>query len=210
MNIKLFALVLFAMIATSASAQEEKEKRKGFQKDKLFTGGTVALGFGSGSTSLGIGPYFGYSLNKYLDVAVSLNYSYISQRDVPYYGDKIRQSVIGPGVFARVYPVKFLFAHAQFEENFVKVKYLPYGGSPSSSQSVNAPSFLIGPGFAQGRESDNNTFYYISVLFDVAKNKNSPYVDELGRTTPIFRAGINIGLFGGGESGSRGSRRNRD
>jgi hypothetical protein len=209
MKVNLFAFALCTMLTVVSFAQSDKdESTGGFKKDKLFTGGTVALGFGSGSTSFGLGPYFGYSINKYVDVALSLNYNYVSQRDYLDFGDKIRQSVIGPGIFTRLYPVKFLFAHAQYEQNFIKVKYIPaYAGNPSRSQSVSAPSFLVGPGFASGRDADNNTFYYISILFDVAKNPNSPYIDGRGRVTPIYRAGINIGLFGGSGSDNGGGRK---
>ena len=187
---------------------KQEESKGGFDKSKLFTGGNVGLGFGSGRTSIGIGPYFGYSLNKYVDVALSLNYNYISQRDYVQYGDKLRQSMIGPGVFTRLFPVKFLFAQAQFEQNFIKLKYIPASGGYylPFSETKSVSSFLIGPGYAGGREAGNNTYYYVSVLFDVAKNKNSPYVDGLGRVNPIFRAGFNIGLFQGKAPRSRNRR----
>jgi hypothetical protein len=63
----------------------------------------------------------------------------------------------------------------------------------------------LGAGYAQGRGQGSNTFYYISVLFDVLKNRYSPYVDVINLNTPqqrvtmtpIIRAGFNIGLFGG-------------
>lgn len=200
------------IISANAQAKEEsdEETKGGFKKENLFTGGTVGLGFGQGSFTLGLGPYFGYSINKYVDVAVSLNYNYVSQRDYLEIGDKLRQSIIGPGVFTRIYPVKFLFAHAEFEQNFVKVKYLPAanGGYLPFKETKNVSSFLIGPGYAGGRDESNKTFFYISLLFDVAKNINSPYVDQQGRIEPIVRAGYNIALFQGREDrGAGGSRR---
>ncbi|MEQ1554548.1 MAG: hypothetical protein ABL929_10235 [Ferruginibacter sp.] len=148
---------------------------------------------------MGLSPYFGYSLNKYIDVAISLNYNYVSQRDYLEYGDKLRQSVYGPGAFVRIYPIKFLFAQAQFEQNFMSLKYIPAanGSYLPFKQNINASSFLIGPGFANGRNEDNKAFYYISVLFDVSGNKNSPYIDQLGRIDPVIRAGLNIPLFQG-------------
>lgn len=208
----LLVLAICAMITVSVSAQErkdEEEKKGGFKKENLFTGGNVALGFGSGTTSFGLGPYFGYSINKYLDVALSLNYNYISQRD--YYNPiKYRQSIIGPGAFVRVFPVKFLFAQAQFEQNFIQQKTIYSDNAyPTEKAKVNVSSFLIGPGFASGRESDNKAFFYISVLFDVAKNTYSPYVDNLGRANPIFRAGVNIPLFQGGSDKEYRSERRR-
>lgn len=210
------SFLFLALLAGRVNAQDvkenEEEVKSGLKKENLFAGGTVALGFGNGQTSFGLGPYFGYSINKYIDVAVSLNYNYISQRDYYFPGDKLRQSVIGPGLFTRIYPVKFLFAHAQFEQNFIKLKYIPAanGGYAASKETKSVSSILIGPGFASGR-GESKSFYYISVLFDIAKNKFSPYTDDQGRVNPIIRAGYNIALFQGKADGGAGgsSRRNR-
>ncbi|MEJ7625263.1 MAG: hypothetical protein WKF35_00250 [Ferruginibacter sp.] len=175
---------------------EEDFKNRGFKKENLFTGGSVSLGFSNGTTSLGLIPHFGYSLNKYVDVAVSMNFNYTSQRDNVVLGDKIRQTIIGPGAFVRLFPVKFLFAQAQYEHNFIKLKYLPAdnSGYVASTENYNGNSLLVGAGYSQGRE-DGNSFYYLSLMFDVAKSKYSPYKDELGRNIPIIRAGLNIALF---------------
>ncbi|MCY7290694.1 MAG: hypothetical protein LH615_00780 [Ferruginibacter sp.] len=190
---------------TTKEEDEEEEEITGFQKYNLFTGGHLNVGFGSGSFSLGVGPYFGYSLNKYIDVALGLNYNYISQR--PQFSSiRKRQSIIGPTSFVRVYPVKFLFAHAQYEYNLIKYKVLPGNGLPNQSEKINVSSFLVGPGFANGRE-DERSFYFISILFDVAKNINSPYTDLEGRMDPIIRVGFNIALFGNDEPRSSKKKR---
>jgi hypothetical protein len=186
-----------------SKAQDEgnhaKEKKGGFSADNLFVGGDITLGFSNSYTALGASPYFGYSVNKYLDVAVSFNYIYTSQRDVLVYGDKARQTQFGPGAFVRLYPLKFLFAQAQFEHNFIKVKYMPVDNSGylPSTDRIDANSLLVGAGYAGGREEDNKSFYYFSISWDVLRNKNSPYVDGLGRAVPIIRAGYNIALFQG-------------
>ena len=202
-------VLLLSVLKAQKIKEEEEEKTGGFKKENLFVGGNVALGFGTGSFSFGLGPYFGYSLNKYVDVAVSLNYNYISLRDYQVFGDKKRYSVIGPGGFVRIYPVKFLFAHAQYEQNFFKVKYIPAPNSfyQAEQDKISVGSLLVGPGFASGRDADNKTFYYISVLFDVAKNINSPYVDGSGRINPVIRAGFNIALFQG--NNDRGAINNK-
>ena len=203
------------VVCLNVNAQTEKKEENevikgGFKKENLFVGGNVALGLGSGNFSAGVGPYIGYSINKYIDAAVGLNYSYLSQRDY-YTTQKNRQSVIGPSAFVRLYPVKFLFAHAQYEYNFIKYKQIYGNGIPDNVYKIKAPSFLIGPGFASGRDAYSKSFYYISVLFDVLKNKNSPYTDNLGRVTPIIRAGYNVALFqgDGGRSNNRRNERRR-
>lgn len=197
------AIVVLVLVSGffTAMAQDENEteKKGGFKKENLFVGGDLTLGFSNIYTSLGISPYFGYSLNKYIDVAASFNFNYTSQRDYVLYGDKVRQTVYGPGAFVRVYPVKFLFAQAQFEHNFIRVKYLPAqnSGYLQTTNHIDANSFLVGAGWAGGRNEYNKSFYYISVSWDLLRNSNSPYVDGLSRAIPIFRAGYNIALFQG-------------
>ena len=203
---KIIVTGLVFLMVLSATAQDEKiertdkENKGGFKKENLFVGGDITLGFGNSYTSLGASPYFGYSLNKYVDVAASFNFTYTSQRDYIFYGDKIRQTLYGPGAFVRVYPIKFLFAQAQYEHNFIKVKYHPVDNSGylPFTETIDANSFLVGAGWAGGRSEDNKSFYYISVSWDLLSNKNSPYVDGLGRAIPIIRAGYNIALFQGG------------
>lgn len=199
---KIFFAVLFLTILSSVNAQkgEKGNAEKGFKKESLFTGGNITASFFNGATVLGISPYFGYSLNRFMDVAVSGNLNYTSQRDYQVYGDKIRQTVYGPGAFVRLFPIKFLFAQAQYEHNFIKLKYIPASGSSYSppSTKVDANSLLVGGGYTSGREGTGDTYYYLSILWDIAKVAESPYVDGLGRNFPVIRAGFNIALFQGG------------
>jgi hypothetical protein len=206
----LFSVVFVGLIGVSARAQDEEEKEGGFKKENLFTGGSVTLSFFNGQTLLGANPMFGYKLADWVDAGVAFNFVYNGSRDYYEFDDKIRQTVFGPGVFARLYPVRFLFVQAQFEHNFTTLKYIPRPGSVSYTNDkikTDANSLLLGAGFAQGREPGSNSFFYISLLFDVLKNINSPYVNvnynpdnpSQQRITmaPIIRAGVNIGLFQG-------------
>lgn len=197
----LYALLLCSIICLNVTAQEEDStaRKRGFKKENLFTGGSVTLAFSNGTTVLGLSPYFGYSLNKYIDVAASINFNYISQRDFRFNGDKLRQTTYAPGAFIRLFPVKFLFAHALYEHHFIRQKYIPDQNNnyPAYMERYENNSVLVGAGYAGGREEGNNTYYYISLSFDVAKGKNSPYKDEQDRVLPVIRAGYNIALFNG-------------
>lgn len=205
-----FFLFCLCFSVLSAWAQDDEADEKGFKKENLFTGGSITLSFFNGQTVLGANPVFGYKLSDWADAGLALNFLYNGQRDYYEFDDKIRQTVVGPGVFARLYPVKFLFVQGQFEHNFITLKYIPRPGSVnyiSDKLKTDVSSLLLGAGFAQGREPGSNTFYYISLLFDVLKNTNSPYVNvkydpndpSTQRVTmaPIIRAGVNIGLFQG-------------
>jgi len=202
MNIKLALLLLLATgLSGSLLAQDDfEDDRKGkFKKENLFTGGSMNIQFGNRLTALGASPHFGYSINKFLDVAVTVGYNYISQRDNLRAGDKLRQTVLGPGAFVRLFPVNFLFAQAQYEHNFLQLKYIPppNSGQPRENYNEQVSSLLVGAGYAGGRAPGSNSYYYFSVMWDVAKNQNSPYKDEFNRATPIIRAGFNIALFQG-------------
>jgi hypothetical protein len=202
----ILSILLFSITTTFLFAQDEKkeEKEKGFKKENLFTGGSVTASFFSGGTILGGTPMFGYKLAEWVDAGLVFNYTYSGRRDYIYLDDKVRQHVFGPGAFARLYPVRFLFLQGQFEHNFTTLNYTYPDGSKTHDKT-DANSFLVGAGIAEGRQRGSNTFYYISLLFDVIKNPNSPYVNnvydqntgQLVRTdlVPIVRAGINIGLF---------------
>ncbi|MEO5650261.1 MAG: hypothetical protein ABIR03_10115 [Ginsengibacter sp.] len=179
------------------SNDENTEGKKGFQKEKLFTGGSANLGFSNGTTMLGITPQFGYSLTDWADAGITFNLNYISQRDYNSL-DKIRQTTYGPGAFVRLFPLNFLFGTAQYEYNIIRQKYIQgSGGSSPIVDRVNASSLLVGGGYAGGRYKGSNTYYYISVMLDIMGDTYSPYVDGLGRSNPVIRAGYNIGLFQG-------------
>lgn len=200
----LAAMLLIACFNSIAQETDEPEESRGFKKENLFVGGNVNASFYNGTTALGVSPYFGYSLTNWLDAAVSLNFNYISQRN--YYDDgKLRQTIIGPGAFVRVFPVNFLFAQAQFEHNFLTIKDIPptNSGYETRKYKEDVNSLLLGVGYATGREAGNKTYYYISLSFDVLKLANSPYVDNLQRTIPIINAGFNIALFQGSRGRSR-------
>ncbi|HMI77352.1 MAG TPA: hypothetical protein VK484_01095 [Ferruginibacter sp.] len=214
---KAFVVLLLLNISYSAIAQEEdmqEEKKGGFKKENLFTGGGATASISSYFTVLGASPVLGYSITKWLDAGIVFNFTYASSRPVyydPYTNtylvsdDKSRQTVLGPGIFARIYPLKFLFINIQTEQNFITDKTI-YAVGPTAKDKYSATSLLLGVGYAGGREGIGDMYYYLSIMGDFSGNKNSPYVgiSESGKVvvTPIFKAGLQIPLFQG--------RRNRD
>ena len=82
MNIMKKALIILLLplyFQATAQTQDDNQdvKRTGFQKDKLFTGGSANIGFSNGTTMLGITPQLGYSLTNWLDAGVTFNLNYI-------------------------------------------------------------------------------------------------------------------------------------
>lgn len=196
----------FLIIVTVQLSAQDEQQEKGFKKQNLFTGGSITASFYSGGTILGANPIFGYKLANFIDAGIALNYTYQGSRDNVYVNDKTRQHVFGPGAFTRIYPLSFLFLQGQFEHNFNNWRYT-YPDGRQLKDNTDANSFLVGGGWAQGRQRGSNTFFYLVLLFDVLKNPNSPYVNNIYdpgtnlivRTDaiPIFRAGVNIALFQG-------------
>ena len=207
MIMKKIILLLFLTVAAFSFlyAQEKKdairqvqEEKKGFKKENLFTGGSISLAFYSNTFLIGVNPVFGYSIANWIDAGVAINYNYTSYRDYNFvFNDKLRQTVYGGSVFAKIYPVRFLFVQAQAEHNFINQKFIPNVGATITNK-YDANSMLIGGGYTTGRYGKGGSpFYYLAILFDVSGNKNSPYTDAYGRTIPIIRGGIQVPLFQG-------------
>jgi hypothetical protein len=194
-------LTFILMLNVFAQYEKDKDetKGKGFKKENLFTGGSVTASFYSGGTVLGVSPSFGYSINKIVDAGIALNFTYTGER--AYSGDKYREYVYGPGVFVRIFPINMIFVQATFEHNFISQTLKPAYGGPDQKFKADANSFLVGGGYASGREGVGTTFFYLSVLVDLIKDPNSPYVELLQngsyRSVPIIRAGLQIPLFQG-------------
>ena len=195
--------LLFILIAANCvyyTAQAQDGAKNGFQKEKLFTGGSISLGYSSNSFQVGGSPFLGYSLADWADAGITINYNYTSFRNIyisdP--NDKIRKTNYGGGAFTRLYPVRFLFAQAQFEHNFITQKFIPGNGHPAVKTRADANSLLLGAGYSTDRYPDSGRpFFYLSILFDVLNNEFSPYTSSTGNIVPIIRAGIQVPLFQG-------------
>lgn len=199
MPIKLFLIstIAFFAIHSKAIAQDEFADPF-FTKKNVFTGGTFNGSFGNGITSFGISPYFGYSLNKYVDVAASLNLNFSFAQNIFAPNDRLRQSQIGPGAFLRLFPTDFLFVQGQYEFNMLRNSYNIAAGSgfPIEKFNFDSHSFLVGPGISNGKNFPNQkSYYYFSILWDIGKSENSPFIDNLNRARPVIRAGYHIALF---------------
>lgn len=197
-RIALLTLVSCLLLTQLVQAQNNGESG-GFSKERLFSGGSISLGFSNNTFQMGANPVLGYSIADWVDAGLVVNYIYTSYRDVYEFNDRLRQSMYGGGAFTRLYPVRFLFAQAQFEHNFIKQKYIPNGGGSSTSDTQGANSLLLGAGYSTNRyPGSGQPFFYLAVLFDVLDNQYSPYTDAYGRSIPIIRAGIQVPLFQGG------------
>ncbi len=192
-------MLLFVITSAVSNAQSDSASHW-FKKDHLFTGGGITLNFFNNQFSVGATPVIGYRLTKWIDVGLLFNFLYVNEKNINNVSITGKQTVLGPGAFARIYPVRFLFVQGQYEQNFVNTKFII--PNSSSQKSKDKPSsVLLGAGYCQGRENSDDMFYYISLMFDVTKNQYSPYVqvNSIGDVyaVPIIRAGLQIPLFTG-------------
>lgn len=169
----------------------------GFKKENLFLGGSLALGLASYQFNVGVSPEIGYTLTSWLDAGLVVNFNYNSIRADPYYDNNIRYRTFnyGGGVFARAYPLPFLFLTAQPEYNWISetAKDMnPGSGGASATFNTSASSLLLGAGYGQRVIGESS--FYIALMFDVLNNKNSPYTDFNGHPLPVIRAGFNVYL----------------
>src|SRR5215203_2580874 len=202
MRSKLLIFIFIAsVISIHSKAQEEEEKEKVPFKQNLFTGGSISLAFYSNTFLVGGSPVLGYSITNWADVGIVINYNYTVYRDFQAFDDRLKQNNFGGGPFVKLYPLRFIFAQAQYEYNFLKVKYIPppNSGWPEEKDELEAKSFLVGGGYTTGRMGrGGGPHYYVAVLFDILHEPGSPYTDAYGRTIPIIRGGVQIPLFQGG------------
>lgn len=164
----------------------------GFQPNNIFIGGSLSLGFGSNYFNVGGNPEIGYSFSEWIDAGLAFNINYTSNK---WYtgGADVKQNMFnyGGGVFTRLYPIRNVFVQVQPEYNWSSITYkMP--NAADDKYTTSAPSLLAGVGY--GQRIVGQSSYYISVLFDVNKDKNSPYRNWDGSFIPIIRAGFNFYL----------------
>ncbi|MEM7102997.1 MAG: hypothetical protein AAF502_07710 [Bacteroidota bacterium] len=97
-------------------------EKKGFRTDRLFTGGTVGLGFGSVSANVEVSPQLGYRITDHFHFG--LNMSYIFQSVKINGGGSINNSAFGGGPFLRY----LLFNFEGLSNNYGKESGLPMSG----------------------------------------------------------------------------------
>lgn len=178
-------------------SKENRHKMLPQTPKKIFVGGGLNLGFGSGGSNFGIMPTIGYSPNKYWDLGFSVGYNYSSiSSDYSYSGLKQSSSNFGMGPLARFYPVDFLFIQGQFEQNWTSWKW----GNNKTNYDVSSLLGYIG---YVNRISDNAN-YFLMVGMDFLNNKYSPYRDVeydnsgniiSNKPMPIIKAGVNFYLW---------------
>ena len=172
---KIYLLLILAISFLSYAHAQEEAGGGGFDKSKLFVGGTIGLSF-SYATSIVVAPMVGYQFSPLFAAGVGLNYSYYSYDNG--FNDYFKETYLGMSIFGRVYPLQQFFLQVQPELNYVWGNgYFPsINQNEYSKVSQFVPSLLLGGGAAipAGRSGA----FTISILYDVLQNPLSPYYHQ--------------------------------
>ena len=174
---KILLLALLSVVGFAAFAQDEEEGKKGFDKEKLFFGGTFGASFGT-YTFVNVSPQVGYQFNQYFAAGTGVNFIFSSSK-YDYYSPPFKDEygVAGLNIFGRVYPVRFLLAQVQPELNYTWGKRKFYNGG-IEDQKLDAkfvPSLLVGAGAAIPMGGNGRSALTVMYQYDVIQDPRSPY-----------------------------------
>jgi hypothetical protein len=186
-----FLLLIAVQLVHAQYYKTDTTSRKGFDASRLIVGGSLGLAFGD-YTNINISPLVGYRISQLFAAGLAINGQYGSERFRDYYGNtgqRNQYSILGGGVWGRVYPLDFLFIHVQPEYNHVSLKSTYYDTDPKTivKDSYGVSSLLMGGGYTQpigGRAA-----FSIMALYDVLQDSRSPYQNGL-----ILRVGASLGF----------------
>jgi hypothetical protein len=185
--------LLLTTLAGFAQNEAGVEDTKGkFKTENIFIGTGLNLGLADRSFNVGLNPEIGYSVTRWLDAGAALNLNYFSQNASNYSSIRYRNFNYGGGVFARVWPVNFLYLQVQPEYNWVSSSQKDVITGQSGSFNYHAESLLVGIGY--GSRLIGSHYSYFTLMIDVLQNYNSPYRDQYNDPLPVFRAGFNFYL----------------
>lgn len=156
----------------------------GFDKSKLFFGGTLGLAFGT-YTIVNVSPQVGYRFSPLFAAGAGIGYNYYGYDD-GYYNYK--QSYVGMNVFARLFPIQQAFIQVQPEGNYMWYSQYTNGQNlPPYKINQFVPSLLMGGGAAI--PTGANGAITISIMYDVLQNIYSPYYHQA-----VYGFGYNVGF----------------
>jgi len=165
-------------------AKKKKEEQK-FSPDKIIVGGGIGLSFGT-ITNISVMPKVGYRITENFSAGIGLGYNYFRWKDyfelqdvngnTSYYDYKT--SMYSASVWARYIVWRNIFAHLEYEHNFMS--FWDYGFDQQGSGAIvankinyNAGSLLVGAGIRQ--PVGDRFAVTFAVYYDVLQNEYSPY-----------------------------------
>ena len=179
-TVLLFIFLLFVSIGQAQGYYpEKKDKPIGSAKGSLLIGGGIGAQFGN-ITLVGLNPRVGYFMTDRWVIGAGLEYSYYSDT---YFEPTYDTHILGACAYTQYYFLPYLFA--QTEYGFVSYDQL-LSVMPREKRRIGVSQFLVGGGIIQSL--GGHTGAYITVLFDLIEDENSPY------SNPILQLGFQVKL----------------
>ncbi|MFA8449357.1 MAG: hypothetical protein ACEPOW_01545 [Bacteroidales bacterium] len=168
-----------SLIAQGSYNVVSKENNSNDFWRKVFVGGGIGAQFGD-ITLLEISPKVGYRITDRWLAGLGLSYSYYKNT---FYKPVYETHLFGASIFSQYLIFTNIFAQVEYGQISYEQVYNIY---PLETRRISVPQFLVGGGYRQ--PLGGGSAIYISLLFDVIGDKNSPYTD------PIIDFGFQIGL----------------
>lgn len=146
----------------------------GLHKGRFFTGGGIGAQFGQ-LTAVEIAPMVGYIPHRLFRFGLTFNFSYIKDN---YYTPPVSDYFWGGSLFARLYPIQYLFLHVEiggFNQSY---------GMDRQRKWMAYPLAGIGGSYTFGRRMGIS----LTVLYNFNHSEYSIYGN------PIVRIGFDVGL----------------
>jgi hypothetical protein len=180
--------------------RERKAKPHGFEPNRIVFGGGFGLGIGA-VTNISVSPIIGYRFTDKFTAGIGLGYQYIRAKEGavvydPSTAEQIYKPVTAtcyfPSVWARYTIWRNIFAHAEYQHNFLTIKdyYNDFSNNSAivkRTSTVNEPTLWLGAGIKQPI-SERVSFVIIG-LYDVIPDKYNLYNGPID-----IRFGINAGF----------------
>ena len=182
-----FVLVTLGCLIFSicVTAQKSDNPYKGVAFiDRITIGGDLGLSFGNQLTYIRVAPVLGYIVNPKLTIGAGPSFQYWEDRRfIP----SLKTTIYGGSTFGRYFILEQFFLQAEFEVlNLEEINFAPTSDF-SSRDRVTIPVFFVGGGYSQ--RTSNGSGFFVSLMYDVIGDLNSPYPNDL-----VFRVGGFIGL----------------
>ncbi|MDR0364912.1 MAG: hypothetical protein LBH92_07855 [Bacteroidales bacterium] len=182
-------ILLFASIsATYAQTGSSNDKdsiglvQKPSPLRRISLGGNIGGGFTNDYFYLNLQPRISYKATNWFIPGIALMYQYSQEKTGG--SDRYVYNTWGVGVFAELYPIKYIYGHVEYQHLWYERDIKP--SRPGFSENGNDDYLLLGAG--ANIPVGNRTYFFASILVDVLKPINSLYKN------PIYNVGFKVDL----------------
>lgn len=148
--------------------------------NKINVGGNIGFGFSNNYSYINFQPRVSYQLLKWIIPGISFTYQYSRQK---YSNYDLKYNTWGPGLFAYIYPVKFAYAHIEYQHLW----YNQINTSPAGVRLKDSNDYLL-LGAGVRIPVSSNMYLNASILFNVLDDKYNIYQN------PIYSVGFGLAL----------------